>query len=414
MFSRRIGLLTFCIFSWCGLLAAQITGTVTNGTTNKPASGDEVILLSLSGGMEEVARTHTDAQGHFSLPVTDPGVQHLVRVVHDGVNYHKPAPQGTTTADVTVYDAAKTVNNLIGEGRVIRLQTANGQLQVSEMYILRNESSPPRTQMSDRSFEIVIPEGARLNDGMAAGPGGMPVTSSPVPTGKKNHYAFEFPIRPGQTQFQVTYEIPYSGSYDFNISPHMPLAELGVMLPKSMRFTATGDAFARARDEAGLNVYVAKSLSAGQVLKFEVQGEGVAPREAQENAASSGPGAPGGGMGPPNKGANPLSGSNLLIMGGLLVGLCGGAFWFVRRQNAPAAGSPAATDPAHTARPQRVSPSAVTHSSTRANTATPVLDVLKEELFQLESERLQGKISKQEYETAKAGLDALLRRQMKS
>src|SRR5258708_8496940 len=42
-----------------------------------------------------------------------------------------------------------------------------------------------------------------------------------------------------------------------------------------------------------------------------------------------------------------------------------------------------------------------------------VLDALKEDLFQLESERLEGKISQQEYEKAKAGLDLLLRRQMK-
>src|SRR5689334_18587933 len=69
--------------------ASDISGSVVNKTTNKPAVGDDVILLSLSSGMQETARTKTDSQGRFHLAVPDEGVQHLVRVVHDGVNYHK-------------------------------------------------------------------------------------------------------------------------------------------------------------------------------------------------------------------------------------------------------------------------------------------------------------------------------------
>ena len=42
-----------------------------------------------------------------------------------------------------------------------------------------------------------------------------------------------------------------------------------------------------------------------------------------------------------------------------------------------------------------------------------LLDVLKEELFQLEVERPQGKISAEEYEKAKAALDTTLARAAK-
>ena len=42
-----------------------------------------------------------------------------------------------------------------------------------------------------------------------------------------------------------------------------------------------------------------------------------------------------------------------------------------------------------------------------------ILDVLKDELFQLESDRVREAISQEEYEEQKAGLGALLRRQMK-
>jgi hypothetical protein len=39
-----------------------------------------------------------------------------------------------------------------------------------------------------------------------------------------------------------------------------------------------------------------------------------------------------------------------------------------------------------------------------------LLDALKQELFQLETERLQQKISQPEYDSAKAALDETLRR----
>ena len=51
----------------CGLPAQNITGTVTNATTGKPSAGDEVTLLSLSQGMQEVGSTKSDASGRFSF-----------------------------------------------------------------------------------------------------------------------------------------------------------------------------------------------------------------------------------------------------------------------------------------------------------------------------------------------------------
>src|SRR5690242_8732913 len=76
--------------------AADITGTVTNKTTNKPSSGDEVVLVKLAAGMDEEARTKSDAKGNFTLaPKSADNTPHLIRVTHQGVNYFRPAPPGT-------------------------------------------------------------------------------------------------------------------------------------------------------------------------------------------------------------------------------------------------------------------------------------------------------------------------------
>src|SRR5437868_2216225 len=196
-------------------LATNISGTVINKTVGKPSAGDDVVLLKLSEGMQEAARAKTDAQGKFLLPVPEDGGQHLVRVTHQGVNYFKPAPAGTTSVQVDVYDAGKQVPGVTGRADIMRVQADGGQMEITELFVLQNASKPPRTQMSDRSFEFTLPEGAVVEASLAAGPGGMPVNSAPVPTGEKNHYAYVFPIRPGETKFQISYHLPYSGSFSF-------------------------------------------------------------------------------------------------------------------------------------------------------------------------------------------------------
>ena len=63
---NRISLIVCSLLFSGSLFAAQITGTATNGTTNKPAAGDDVVLLSLAGGMDEVGRTKTDGPSDYA------------------------------------------------------------------------------------------------------------------------------------------------------------------------------------------------------------------------------------------------------------------------------------------------------------------------------------------------------------
>src|SRR5271155_5808668 len=85
--------------------AGTVTGTVLNGTTGKPAAGVEMILIRLQGGMQPVAKTTTDPDGHYKFD--DPGLDAgpmLIRAVYRGVNYHEPATPDKTTVDVQVFE----------------------------------------------------------------------------------------------------------------------------------------------------------------------------------------------------------------------------------------------------------------------------------------------------------------------
>ncbi len=218
LFSLRRAVVVAVVFAaFSGFaLADSITGTVTNKTTNKPAAGDDVVLIRLAQGMQEASRTKTDAKGRFTLEVPDGNSgMHLVRVTHDKANYFRPAPPGTQSVEVEVFTAAPKVEGISSEANVMRLQTdeSGKSLHVVENFFVKNESNPPKTQFSDRAFEFFLPEGAVVEGSAALGPGGMPVQASPVPLGDPNHFAFIFPIRPGETRFQITYHLPYNGSF---------------------------------------------------------------------------------------------------------------------------------------------------------------------------------------------------------
>ena len=165
------------------LLAASINGTVTNGTSNKPSAGDDVILISLQQRMQETARTKTDAHGRYSIDLPDQGM-HLIRVDHEKASYFQPAPPNTDTVDVTVCDVAATLPGITAEANVIRVATEPQGLHVTQSYFVKNDSTPPRTQFSSHSYEIYLPPDAKIEGAAAMGPGGMPVASSPAPMGE--------------------------------------------------------------------------------------------------------------------------------------------------------------------------------------------------------------------------------------
>ncbi|HEY2114221.1 MAG TPA: hypothetical protein VGJ51_03990 [Candidatus Angelobacter sp.] len=404
-FGSRIAGLAFCLFASAGAFAAQITGTVTNATTNKPSSGDEVALLSLASGMEEVGKTRTDSHGHYKLNVPDEAAQHLVRVARNNVHYFKAAPPGATTVDITVYDAGTQVEGLVTDARVLHVQASGGSMDVQDLYILNNQSQPPRTKIGNQTFAVTLPDGAQMGEASLTGPSGMPVTVAAIPSGAKDRYAYDFAIKPGQTRFEVNYKVPYSGSYEFSFKPEGPLSELGVLLPKSMKFTGISAGFAQDRDEAGLAVFFAKNVPANQEVKFSVSGEGLI---STETPGGGNPGQPAG-----ESGGTPIPSSSgtrealWFIVGGLVILIGGGGFVIWRKS---AAARAAAQDPKAAKAASKARAKAPSHA---AKPQGDMLDVLKDELFQLETDRASGKISQEEYEKSKAGLDTLFRRQMK-
>jgi hypothetical protein len=430
-FAALVGLLFLALAT---VAAAQtLSGTVTNGTTGKPAAGDEVILINISNGMDVAANTKADSGGKFSFTLKDGPGPHLIRAVHQGVTYHQMAPPGTNSVVVNVYDVAKKVPEIQVTADVMRFQADSSTLQGVRLFAVNNASAPPKTQMNDHNFEFYLPEGAKIQQTHAKAPNGQPIAAEAAPQSQKNRYAVAFPLRPGETQIQVQFTMPYSGSLTFDPKPLYPAEHVVVVVPKAMQFEAGNASLFQSMNDpsqSDTTVEVARQTLPGQSLTYTIKGTGTineAPQQVAAGAAQSQQegmsNRPGGGLGTPIDTPDPLQQYRWWILGGFAIVLAAGGWVVTKRQTAVAGAPASAGPPAIPASKPRQAPRATAASapaSTGPQTASApaakssmLLEALKEEMFQLELERRQGKITPSEYDKAKAALDQTLDRALK-
>lgn len=424
-------LIASSVFLSCAFAsAATISGTVTNKTNGKPTAGDTVVLVDVQGGMAEIARATTDGKGHYTLSKPGAG-PYLVRVTHQGAAYFIAAPDGSAPADIPVYDSAAKVEGISIEADVLELEAENGQLKVNERYFVHNTSSPPRTQYSPQGFEFALPAGAVVEGGAARRPTGLP-TSTPIAPAGNGHYKFDFPIQPDEgdkdTLFQVSYHLPYAGG-KFTFSPQLLLQadNVAVLMPKAMTFTAgSGANFQPVPEDPNIQTYVAKNVAPGKPVGFTVSGTGSMPREGQGQPSSQQPamaggaqdqsaqdqgnpgGQPGGGIGNPNGTPDPLTKYRWWILGALALMLVAAAAFLLRKP--PVAAGSGAVMAARPGENPAYAPLSAAGQASPAAKGSALLSVLKEELFALESEKIAGALSPEEYGEVKAALEIVLKR----
>jgi len=434
----------FMIAGASAAVAAPISGTVTNQTTKKPSAGDSVELMRL--GMQLAAKTTTDARGHFTLDATDGAPMHLLRVIHEKATYFRPVPSGTSTVNVDVYDVAEKVEGVSTEADVSRIEASPNGLSVIENFFVKNASSPPRTQFGPRAYQIYLPKNAQVQAAAAQGPGSMPVQTPPTPLGTPGDYAFVYPLRPGETRFQVSYRMPYTGSFQFHPRVAAPVDNLAIILPKSVQFAGTPVGMFQPIDEdVKVQTYLARNVTPQSKLTFTVSGTGLLPQEttASDNGnggQSAGPdqGAmgpeataqsaaanntrPGIGLGVPIDTPDPLHKYKWWILSLAAVLLAVGAAFLMKQKQpvAATAGGPAvplANIPSPTKPTEGFQPPFAA-GAVRANNAeshrSKLMEALKEELFALETERLEGRIDPAEYEKQKGALEIVIVRALQS
>jgi hypothetical protein len=410
-----------------GVLASaeSINGTVNNGSTGKPAAGVIVTLVDPMGGMAEVATTKSDAQGRFKIEAPKAQGPRLARAEKGGVNYFKMISPGSTDVDLEVYDAATAVEGISGAADVVKLQAQGSTIQAVELFAIRNASKPPRTLASKATFEFVLPEGAQIDGADAQGPNGQPISTTTAPAKEKNHYTFSYALKPGETRFQVSYHLPYSGQATFTPQLVQNFDHYVLVMPATMKFAAKdAKQFQPMSNQPGSTVEVSVKAKSGDDLSYTLSGTGEFPEEKQTDADSA-PSAPamggaaqadsrpGGGLGKPGEEPDGLAKYRWYILTLLMTVLIGGGIWTHERTLQEAAPSVVVAPPLVATPTSAVVAPVMQAASAGVPPSAPsnlLLAALKEELFQLEVERQQGKLAPGEYEKARAAVEQTLQR----
>ncbi|HEX3745986.1 MAG TPA: carboxypeptidase-like regulatory domain-containing protein [Bryobacteraceae bacterium] len=197
-------------------LFAAVTGTVINKTTGKPQAGATVALNKLDPqlGITMVDQAKSGADGSFTINQdTGSGVPYLIRAAYDGVTYNLMIPPGTpsTGLKVEVYDATKQPGAAKVSKHMLLFQPAGGQMTVNETYLYENPGQSAWNDPGVGTLHFYLPAGAggKVQAEVTA-PGSVPIGAPTAKTAKTDVYEIDYPVKPGETRFDLTYAVPYT------------------------------------------------------------------------------------------------------------------------------------------------------------------------------------------------------------
>jgi len=410
------------------LRGATAQGTVKNVTTGQLVPGQDVTLIQLQGGMQDVANAKSDAQGRFTFDNPAIGTQPmLLRAVYKGVGFFQPLPPGQSDVQVEVFEPSRDPKTISVDTHFVIFQPNGTALIVGEEYAIKNSSQPAQAYYrADGNFDFALPEGAVLKQAAAQGPSGMPVVQTPLDRGK-NKYSIAYAFRPGQNGVRYSYELPYAGSATVKLPTVYPGARLVVVAPPTVQIA--GDGLQAGGQEQGMNIYDRGTMAANSTLTVSVSG--TAP-PGGGNETQSDPGAQGRDA---QQGSDSSAGATIQMVPGrlddlkvpilvvLVLGFAGFGFLLARKPVPVLAGgaagvvaAPAGHDdhsakaavpaPAHGATPAAAGSTNLAQVEAAVNSS---LDALKDTLFRLELRRQAGTISEEEYAKERARAEKILR-----
>ncbi len=212
----RFLLLTLILTS---TIRAAVEGTVTNGSTAKPQPNAVVTLFQTTNeGPQDLGSIRTDPQGKFRFDKdVQPGVGGgplLLQAVYNGVQYNKVIPPGQPMSgvDIPVFETSKTQGEAKLDQHMMLLEpSSNGAIKVSETYVYKNNGKTTWNDPDRGTLQFALPPGAQgkveLN---VLAPGGLPIRRAPDPGPKPNTFKLDFPIKPGESQVEMTWTMPFN------------------------------------------------------------------------------------------------------------------------------------------------------------------------------------------------------------
>lgn len=237
MISRLAPLLLFAATAWAG-----IDGKVVNGTSGQPQPDTLVSLLQPgAGGMQTLASTKSDASGNFHFD-RDPKGPRILQAIYNGVIYNQVAPPNASAASftVTVYEPVKDPIAAPMTQHLVLLQPGDTELAVSEEFLFADAGKTTFNDPANGSARVWIPEAGRASAKVTVtAPGGMPIQRDPAKTREPGVYKIDYPLKPGETRFEVNYTLPVTQPATFDGKTVGATSPLQLVVPAGV--TLKGD-----------------------------------------------------------------------------------------------------------------------------------------------------------------------------
>jgi hypothetical protein len=269
---------------------ASVEGVVINGTTGQPQPNTIVSLVQPSqGGMRTLGSVKTDAQGKFRIDKEAQGPQ-LVQALYSGVTYNKMVFPGAPSMGVRVdvFDSTNKPGIAKVSQHFIVLQPSASELAVSEGILYQVDSKLTYNDPSNGSFRFYLPPEANGQVTVTVNaPGGMPITRPAQKTNLENVYKIDYPIKPGETRFDLNYIVPAASPQTFSSKILHTEGISDLVIPNGVTVKGDDVDLAGQEPKTQANIYRIKNGS----FKVEVEGTG-ALRPGGEGAPDEDNGAP--------------------------------------------------------------------------------------------------------------------------
>jgi hypothetical protein len=269
-------------------LLAAVDGTVVNQTSGKPQAGATVTLYKLGqDGMESLVSVKSADGGKFVIDRVVSG-PHLIQTAFDGVTYNHMLPPGrpTTGLSLTVYNADSKPGDSRATTHMILLEPDGQRLNVSESIIYKNEGNTTYNDPTHGTLRVFLPEaaGGKVRV-MCTAPQGMPIERAAEKT-TAGTYKIDFPIKPGETRFDVTYAIPMAGDGSFSSKVLHTGGPVRVVAPQGVTLESEALALLGQEPNSQASVFELKN----KTFTIAVRGTGALQGASQEAGEEEGQG----------------------------------------------------------------------------------------------------------------------------
>lgn len=225
-------------------LLCAADGFVVNKTSGKRLAGVAVALTKIGqGGMEAAGTATSGADGGFELK-SDAQSMYLVQATWQGVTYNVQLAPGAPASgiEVAVYDASPRAGLAAVSQHMLLVESDSQDLVVSETVIFQNPGSVTWYDAAAGTLRFSVPAAAGSNiQARATAPGGLPVDREPRKTAENGVYSLDFPVKPGETRFDISYKLPMKQPLELS-GRILHAGPTRLVLPKGM--TAEGDGLA--------------------------------------------------------------------------------------------------------------------------------------------------------------------------